>query len=109
MIDQITLIAQSFTSEEACVSYAAMGGVLSAKTQSQRDCESFGGTFFISGSPSLALWLCRWTNTGDDYSAQTDVLISDCKTEANNVYRYDYNFGHDPVVPGTNTGVCRPF
>jgi hypothetical protein len=47
----------SFTSEEDCVSYAAQGGTLAHKTQSQLDCESFGGTFSIRTDAPF-VWQC---------------------------------------------------
>src|SRR5262245_63776288 len=43
----------AFKNQGDCVSYAAQGGTLTPpKTQSQLDCESFGGTFSIGPSPN---------------------------------------------------------
>jgi hypothetical protein len=58
-----TLLANnvSFTSEEACVAFAARGGTLVPESQSQIDCQSFGGTFtqVNSGSPTYVIWTCN--------------------------------------------------
>jgi hypothetical protein len=35
----------SFTSEEACVAFAAQGGTLVRESKSQIDCQNFRGTF----------------------------------------------------------------
>ena len=49
----------SFASQDACVSYAAKGGMLTTKTKtkSQLDCEGAGGVFTAPGI-SGGLWTC---------------------------------------------------
>ena len=57
----------SFAAETACVSYAAHGGVLIAKTKSQLDCEASGGTFSTDpsttqiGGVTAFFWTCNRT------------------------------------------------
>ena len=43
----------SFKNTGACVSYAAQGGTLVAKSQAQLDCESFGGSYSTDPSTDL--------------------------------------------------------
>jgi hypothetical protein len=68
----------SFKNTGACVSYAAHGGTLVAKSQSQLDCESFGGTFGtenLTNGVGTVIWSCNgWVFTSPDYN----VLINDC-------------------------------
>jgi len=77
----------SFKNTGACVSYAAHGGTLVAKTQSQLDCESFGGTFGTSpvlvGSFTTVMWVCNgWTNTGaTDFATKSTTLTTDCNAD----------------------------
>ena len=69
---QYTSTGQSFTSQDACVSYAAKGGTLTAKTRAQLDCESAGGAF--GTDPSLNVfqgyfwdqifWVCNGFTAG---------------------------------------------
>ena len=69
----------AFKNEGDCVSYAAKGGVLTAaKTKSQVDCESFGGTF-AAGTPST-LWTCNgWQHVGHaDFLDKSSTLSADC-------------------------------
>ena len=59
-----TLFRSDFTpfkNQGACVSYAAHGGTLTTKTQSQLDCEAAGGTFTTGGLDPTSLpiaWSC---------------------------------------------------
>ena len=73
----------TFSSETACVSYAAKGGTLTTpKTASQVDCESLGGTF-TGPEPGNSLWTCNsWTYaTSTDYQFGMDTLTADCVTD----------------------------
>jgi hypothetical protein len=71
----------SFTSEGACVSYAARGGTLTTpttKTKSQLDCEALGGTFATGTLP--VLWTCNgWTaNDPAAFDSGGNLLVIDC-------------------------------
>jgi hypothetical protein len=73
----------SFKNTGACVSYAAHGGTLVAKTRSQLDCESLGGTFSTNPATDLLLytgtvvWTCNNT-TGNPYG---QPLTGDCTSD----------------------------
>jgi hypothetical protein len=89
-----------------CVSYAARGGVLTApKTQSQLDCEAFGGTFGTSpvlvGSFTTVLWVCNgWTNTDiTDFNTKLATLQSDCTADGGVL-----NWA--AVIPGPGNSTC---
>jgi hypothetical protein len=64
-----------FKNQGACVSYAAKGGTLTAKTQSQLDCEALGGTFQAATFPT------SWTCTGIPFSAFPGPFAADCATD----------------------------
>jgi len=74
----------SFTSQKACVSYAAKGGTPIPNSQFQ--CQSLGGTYSTdpatdrSGfpSPDLILWTCNGT-TADP--AVSTTLLSACTSD----------------------------
>jgi hypothetical protein len=72
----------SFANQGDCVSYGAHGGTLVAKSQSQFDCESFGGTFSTGTTPFL--WTCRGVvSTGTvDWNQKFDQLAADCVADA---------------------------
>jgi hypothetical protein len=72
----------SFANDGACVAYGAHGGTYLTETKSQRDCESFGGTFVVGTTPIF--WTCvLWVNTGvADYNAKFTVLADDCFADA---------------------------
>ena len=96
-----------FKNQGACVSYAAKGGVLTApKTQSQLDCEAFGGTFGTSpdlvSSFTTVIWVCNgWTNTDlTDFNTKLTTLTNDCTAD-----------GGDPLadaatIPGSANSTC---
>ena len=69
-----------FKNQGDCVSYAAHGGTLTTTTttQSQADCQAFGGTFATGTAP--VLWTCDgWVNTGlTDFEAKNATLLNDC-------------------------------
>jgi hypothetical protein len=66
----------SFANEGDCVSYGAKGGTLTPKTQWQRDCESYGGTF---GTGPSTFYCFQWfAGTPGEYSTRNAVLSSDC-------------------------------
>ncbi len=67
---------RAFTSEEACVSYAAQGNTLSTKPKSQIDCESpsIDGTYGID--PQTPGWSCANFLTGGGAT-----LVADCLAE----------------------------
>jgi hypothetical protein len=64
-----------FKNQGACVSYAAQGGTLTTKTQSQLDCEAAGGTFQAATFPT------SWTCTGVPFSAFPGPFAADCATD----------------------------
>ncbi len=72
----------TFSSEETCVSYAAGGGTLLTSppvSQSQTDCESFGGTFSKPNLPNT-LWECDgWFNNP---TTALQTLAVDCGNDA---------------------------
>jgi hypothetical protein len=72
----------SFANQGECVSYAARGGTLVAKGQSQFDCESFGGTFVLGTTP--VLWACIGvvSASSEDWSQKFDVLADDSAADA---------------------------
>src|SRR6476646_8793660 len=75
----------AFKNTGACVSYAAHGGTLVAKSQAQLACESFGGTFTLGGTYTggTAVWSCVWSNTGaTDFTTKSTTLQTDCFTLA---------------------------
>jgi len=68
-----------FASEQACTSYAAKGGVLTApNSAAQTTCESVGGTY-VAGSGSN-LWRCDGWPEGDPstWQQRTDTLSDQC-------------------------------
>ncbi len=94
-----------------CVSYAAHGGTLTVKTQTQLDCESFGGTFALGGTYTLgtSVWTCQWPTTDlTDYTTKSGTLNTDCLTLAPTGTAFYGNDTLTPVVPGTNKSVCAP-
>jgi len=100
-----------FKNQGACVSYAAHGGTLVAKSQAQIDCESFAGTFTLGGTFSLgaAVWSCQWANTGQtDFDAKAATLSADCLTQPPTGLSFYDNDGLTAVVPGNNKSVCSP-
>ena len=101
----------SFKNTGACVSYAAHGGTLVAKSQAQLNCESFGGTFTLGGMFSLgtAVWSCQWANTdATDFNAKFATLSTDCFTLAPTGTIFYVNDNLPPVIPGVNKSVCAP-
>jgi len=101
----------SFKNTGKCVSYAAHGGTLVAKSQAQLDCESFGGTFTLGGTYSLgtSVWTCVWANTDlTDFTAKSGTLSTDCLTLAPTGTTFYPNDTLAAVVPGTNKSVCAP-
>jgi hypothetical protein len=101
--------ATTFKNTGACVSYAAHGGTLVAKSQAQLDCESFGGAFTLGGTYSLgtAVWSCQWANTDTtDFTTKSTTLQTDCFTLAPTGTVFYPNDGGVPVVPGSNKSVC---
>jgi hypothetical protein len=101
----------SFKNTGACVSYAAHGGTLVAKSQAQLDCESFGGTFTLGGPFALgtSVWTCVWANTDlTDYTTKFNTLSNDCLTLAPTGTIFYGNDTLAPVIPGTNKSVCAP-
>lgn len=101
----------SFKNTGACVSYAAHGGTLVAKSQAQLHCEAFGGTFALGGTYSLgtSVWTCQWTNTdATDFNTKSATLSTDCFTIAPTGTIFYPNDNLAPVVPGTNKSVCAP-
>jgi hypothetical protein len=101
----------SFKNTGACVSYAAHGGTLVAKSQAQLDCESFSGTFALGGtfSGGTAVWSCQWANTDiTDFNSKFNTLLTDCFTLAPTGTVFLTNDGASPVVPGVNKSVCAP-
>jgi hypothetical protein len=67
----------SFTGEEACVSYAAQGGVLTAKPKAQIDCESLHGTY--RGETFFFFTCFTWVaNDAAARSAGENLLWADC-------------------------------
>src|SRR5262245_9012059 len=54
----------SFASQDDCVSYGAQGNTLNFKTESQLDCEAFGGTFgtgpnLTTSTFDTVFWVCN--------------------------------------------------
>jgi hypothetical protein len=101
----------TFKNQGACVSYAAHGGTLVAKSQAQIDCESFAGTFTLAGTFSLgtAVWSCQWANTGQtDFDAKATTLSADCLAQPPTGLVFYDNDGATAVVPGSNKSVCSP-
>jgi hypothetical protein len=101
----------TFKNTGACVSYAAHGGTLVAKSQAQLDCESFGGTFALGGPYLLgtSVWTCTWTSTdATDYNTKSSTLDNDCFTLPPTGTTFYFNDTVAPVVPGTNKSVCAP-
>jgi len=102
-----TSTGAAFTSEEACVSYAAQGGTLTSKTKSQLDCESLGGTFSTDPSTNGAVggqiavvWTCNGWSYADFNAFRADVhlLGIDCGTGFGAVATAD--------TSGTANGTC---
>ena len=86
-----------FADQGACVSYAAQGGTLTtrAKTKSQLDCESLGGTFGAddqTGDTRSLLWSCNGNGVTAD--AAMFLLDEDC-------FFYDGGGGTTWVLVGT--------
>jgi hypothetical protein len=101
----------SFKNTGKCVSYAAHGGTLVAKSQAQLDCESFGGTFTLGGTYTLgtAVWSCQWTNTDNtDFTTKSTTLQTDCLTLVPTGTAFYPNDTLAPVIPGANKSVCAP-
>jgi hypothetical protein len=91
----------AFKNQGACVSYAAHGGTLTTKTQSQLDCESFGGTFGtenLTNGISTVIWSCNgWVFSSPDYN----VLINDCVADGGG------GFAENPsATPGRDNFTC---
>jgi hypothetical protein len=65
----------------AAVATASLTGASTARTQSQHDCASFGGTF-ATGTGST-LWTCNgWpTSSREDFLAKDSTLAHDCFAE----------------------------
>jgi hypothetical protein len=83
-----TLVRQdgsSFKNQGECVSHAAQGGTLTAKTKSQLDCEAIGG-MFAKGKDGV-IWTCNdWPYTyGSDAAAKLRVLTVDCGLDGGKV------------------------
>jgi len=101
-----TSTGSSFANQGACVSYGAHGGTFVTETQSQRDCESFGGTFVTGTTP--VIWTCvSWTNSGAaDYNAKFTTMANDCFDDIVNAFG---SFGIiGPLnVPGAVSTVCE--
>jgi hypothetical protein len=101
----------TFRNTGACVSYAAHGGTLVAKSQAQLDCESFGGTFALGGTFTFgaAVWSCQWSNTdATDLATKSGTLSTDCLTLAPTGTNFQVNDGALAVSPGANNSVCYP-
>ena len=81
---------RSFASQGACVSYAAKGGTLTAKTKSQLDCEAFGGTFStdpttdhvgLSDRFGAVVWTCDDATTNLTVPlANIALFTADCQS-----------------------------
>jgi len=83
----------SFANQEACVSYAAEGGILVHKSKSQIDCESFAGAYSTnpatdqSGIPGgTFVWSCNGVTL--PISQFFATLASDCVADTNNSYAF---------------------
>jgi hypothetical protein len=81
----------AFRNTGDCVSYAAQGGAFASATESQRDCESFGGSFStdpatdefgLSSVGDQVVWTCNARTVSTTTSNQT--LQSDCQAEGGN-------------------------
>ena len=81
----------AFRNTGDCVSYAAQGGAFASATESQRDCESFGGTFStdpatdafgLSSVGNQILWTCNARTVSTTTGNQT--LQSDCQADGGN-------------------------
>jgi hypothetical protein len=75
--DSATLIALGIKT----VDIASLTGTSTARTQSQRDCASFGGTY-ATGTGST-VWTCNgWPNSSrEDFFAKDSTLANDCFAE----------------------------
>jgi hypothetical protein len=92
-----------FKNEGDCVSYAAHGGKLAgAATQSQQDCEAFGGTF--AGGAGSVLWTCDgWVNTGlADFGAKDASLLADCVADGGSALPLS-----TLTIPGAMDALCE--
>jgi hypothetical protein len=96
----------SFTSEDACVSYAAMGGVLTAKPKAQIDCESLHGTY--SGATSTVIFTCtQWVaNDLAGENAGDRLLGLDCGAYPNAGFSSNPDPRGQTAFPITFTDTC---
>jgi hypothetical protein len=74
----------SFAGQGACISFAAHGGTIIRKTQSQLDCEGTGGTFSIDPETDFTatgnagfLWSCNGVQLRPETTALS-TLAHDC-------------------------------
>jgi hypothetical protein len=89
----------SFANEGECVSWAAFGNTLVAK--SKFDCEYFGGTYATGTAP--VLWTCNgWLNSGrEDALLKESTLAQDCFADGGVRFETIYS-----AVPGTGDSTC---
>jgi hypothetical protein len=84
----------SFANQGDCVSYAAQGNSLVAKTRSQLDCESFFGVYSTNPANDLSgiqtngtfVWSCNGVTL--PISQFYNTLASDCIADTNNSYAF---------------------
>ena len=99
----------TFRNTGDCVSYAARGGILVAKSESQRDCEAAGGTFSRDVSTDrvgpFAFEVFFWSCNGAALSsAQIEALDSDCEADF-----FGLPIGHGVVQVSGNYLTCLGF
>ena len=81
-----------FKNVVACVVYALKGGILTTppppKSQSQLDCESFGGTF--ATATGTQIWTCNGFPAADVFEQQAQIatLTADCVADGGQGVNY---------------------
>jgi hypothetical protein len=99
----------TFANQGDCVSYGAQGGTLVARSQSQLDCESFGGTFVVGTTP--VLWTCVGlvSTSVEAWNQKFIQLSDDCGADAlaADSVLWSLSAVGFPQIPGAGTVVCE--